>query len=100
MFSVALIKTPSLGSISPVRCDRMGVMVLMFSPDFMFSFLSVYMGREGGFPAKHQEFEVQWPACGTEPDWIHCPVICAGDPANRQSPACASAIGTDKDHFE
>jgi len=100
MFSVELTKVPSLGSIIPVRWDLMGLMVLIFSPGSMFFLRSVFMGSEDGFPAKHQEFKVEWSAPDTEPDSIHCSSVCAEDPAHGHSPACVPAIGADKDHFE
>ena len=98
MFSLALTKIPSLGSMSPVRWERMDIIVRIFSPGFMLFVRLVPVRANGGFPAKRQEFKVERSAVDTEPDWIHCSTICAEDAANGDPSAYVPAIGADEDY--
>jgi hypothetical protein len=65
MFSLALTKIPSLGSMSPVRWERTDMIVLIFSPGFMLFVRLVPVRANGGFPAKRQEFKVERSAVDT-----------------------------------
>jgi hypothetical protein len=101
MFSLALTKIPSLGSMSPVRWERMDIIVLIFSPGFMLFVRLVPVRGNGGFPAKRQEFKVEWSAVDavdTEADRVHCSSVSAGDPANGHFPGYVAAIRADEDY--
>jgi hypothetical protein len=98
MFSLALTKIPSLGSMSPVRWERMDIIVLIFSPGFMIFVLLVPVHANAGFPAKRQEFKVERSAPDTDPERVHCSSVCAEHRANGDSPACVPAIGADEDY--
>ena len=79
--------------LGPDRLDRSNSF-----PRFHVFLGSVPIGSERGFPAKRQEFKVEWATFDTEPDWIHRPFICAEESANGHSPGCVPANGADKDH--
>ena len=98
MFSLAPTKIPSLGSMSPVRWERMDMIVVIFSPGFMLFVRLVPVGTHGGFPAKGQEFKIEWPAVDAEPDRVHCSAVSAGDSANGHFPGGVPAIGAEEDY--
>jgi len=52
----------------------------------------------GGFPAKRQEFKVEWSTIDTESDRIHCSSVSAGDPANGHFPGYVLAIRADENY--
>ena len=84
--------------MSPVRWERMDIVVLILSPGFMLFVRLVPVRGNGGFPAKRQEFKIEWSAVDAESDRVHCSAVSAGDPANRDPSACVPAIGTDEDY--
>ena len=58
----------------------------------------VSVGTHGGFPAKRQEFKIEWPAVDTESDRVHCSAVSAGDPASGHFPGGGPAIRADEDY--
>jgi hypothetical protein len=84
--------------MSPVRWERMNMIVLIFSPGFMFFVRLVSVRLNDGFPAQRQEFKIEWSTVNTESDRVHCSSVSAGDPANRHFPGHVPAIRADEDY--
>ena len=75
------------------------MIVLIFLPGFMFFVRLVPVRANGGFPAKRQEFKVEWSAVDAESDRVHCSAVSAGDPASGHFPGGVPAIGADEDYL-
>ena len=77
----------------------MDIIVLICSPGFMLIVRLVPVRANSGFPAKCQEFKVEWSAVDTESDGVHCSSVSAGDPANGHFPGHVPAIRADEDYL-